>query len=275
MLKVFCTLVALLFSCVLGIACSKGFFTHRPKPFISSLLPKEHVELPTTFEPDDFPAYPWEGPKKAGIAPITQEYFRCKGIGLNPPIPILKDGKISENIFDCGGTQSHSLPIRHNKEFIYPILIELANEIQAALGKPVIITSGHRCPQHNRYVDASSQNLTSKHLLGAEMSFYVAGLEQQPHVVLNAIFEFYKNHPRYASEKKAYANFERYEKKTDVATKPWMNKEILIKLYLPHEGRNKDNSHPYAYFSIQVRHDKDTNMRVTYSEKDAQCFHRK
>lgn len=187
----------------------------------------------------------------------------------------MKEGKIVENIFDCNGSESHSLPIRHNEEFVYPILIELLNEIQASTGKPVIITSGHRCPSHNHYIDASPKNQASKHQIGAEVSFYVAGLENTPDPILNAIFAFYKSNPRYTGEKKAYAEFERYEKETDVSTKPWFNKEIMIKLYKPNEGRNGDNRHPFPYFSLQVRYDKDTNMRVAYSWKEAQQYHRK
>lgn len=275
MLKIFCTLVALLLSCGLGLAVSKGFFSPRPQPLSSVPLPKTKVTLPNSLEYEPLPSYPWEGPEKGGVSPITREYFRCRGFALNPPLAVVKDKRVVENIFDCRGPDSHSLPIRHGKEFIYPILIDLANEIQAATGKPVIITSGHRCPQHNRYVDPSTTNQFSKHLLGAQMSFYVAGLEQHPEVILQTIFAYYRSHPRYASERKAYATFERYEKKSDVSTKPWMNKEILIKLYLPSEGRDKDNSHPFPYFSVQVRHDRDTNMRVTYTEQEAQCFHRK
>ena len=187
----------------------------------------------------------------------------------------MKDDKVLENIFDCNGPSSHSLPIRHNQEFIYPILIELLNEIQASTGKPVIITSGHCCPSHNKYIDPSPKNQASKHQIGAEVSFYVPGVERNPEIILNIIFAFYKSQPRYAAEKKAYAEFERYDKETDVSTKPWFNKEILIKIYQPHEGRNGDNKHAFAYFSLQVRFDKDTNMRVAYSWNDALQYQRK
>jgi hypothetical protein len=54
-----------------------------------------------------------------------------------------------------------------------------------------------------------------------------------------------------------------------------MNKEILIKFYMPNEGRNADNRHPFPYLSIQVRFDRETNMRVAYSRADAQYFLRK
>lgn len=249
----------------------KAFSRNLQQPFSSALITQSLPFTPTTLEKEPLPSYPWE--KDSKLSPITKDYFRCKGSSLNPLVPIFKDKKVIENIFDCSG--SHSLPIRHGKEFIYPILIELLNEIQASTGKAVVITSGHRCPQHNRYVDSSPKNQSSKHQIGAEVSFYVAGLEAQSSAVLNAIFSFYRSDPRYASEGKSYATFERYEKETDVSTKPWFNKEILIKVYLPHEGRNYDNRHPFPYFSIQVRFDRDTQMRAAYSSEDAQCFQRR
>jgi hypothetical protein len=248
----------------------KGFLRGLQSPFSSALVTQATPLIPTTLEKEPLPSYPWE--KDGNLSPITKDYFRCKGSFLNPFVPIIKDNKIIENIFDCSG--SHSLPFRHGKEFIYPILIELLNEIQASTGKAVVITSGHRCPQHNRYIDPSPKNQSSKHQIGAEVSFYVAGLEHKPETILNAILSFYRSDPRYASEGKSYASFERYDKETDVSTKPWFNKEILIKLYLPHEGRNSDNRHPFPYFSIQVRFDRDTHMRAAYSSEEAQCFQR-
>lgn len=279
MKRIFLALTLLLLSVIIGMMASKQFTRrcHRAPMASSPILRTSDSPslIPTTLEPESLPTYPWESSGKGKISPITKEYFRCRGSDLNPPIPILKDGKVVENIFDCHGADSHSLPIRHEKEFIYPILIELVNEIQSATGKPVIITSGHRCPSHNRYVDAEAKNQASKHQIGAEVTFYVAGLEHNPEVVLNSIFAFYGSTPRYASEGKEYTQFERYDKETDVSTKPWMNKEILIKLYMPHEGRNTDNRHPFPYLSIQVRFDRETNMRVAYSPTDAQHFLRR
>ena len=279
MKRIFSALTLLMFSVIIGLMASKQFTRrcHRA-PLASSLIFRTddaQTFLQTAVEAESLPSYPWEGPGKGKISPITKDYFRCRGSDLNPPIPVLKDGKVIENIFDCRGALSHSLPIRHEKEFIYPILIELVNEVQAAIGKPVIITSGHRCPVHNRYVDAEAANMASKHQIGAEVAFYVAGLEHNPDVVLNTILAFYRSAPRYASAGKDYTQFERYDKETDVSTKPWMNKEVFIKLYLPHEGRNADNRHPFPYLSVQVRFDRETNMRVAYSPADAQNFLRK
>ena len=252
MKRILWIVVLILVSCFISTALLKKL-VRRPHraPLASCPItrsPDTPSILPTALTTEALPTYPWESTKPGKISPITKEYFRCKGSSMNPPIPIIHDGKVIENLFDCHGADSHSLPIRHEREFIYPILLELVNEIQASTGKPVIITSGHRCPAHNRYVDQSPKNQASKHLIGGEVCFYVAELERNPEVVLNAIFAFYRSNPRYAAEGKVYTEFERYDKEVDVSTQPWINKEILIKLYLPHEGRDGDNRHPFPYF---------------------------
>lgn len=263
-----------IFLCLASVAISAWVYKHHQTaiaithPFFSN-----HYKLHTPLSPKALSNYPWECQRT--LSPITKEYFRCKGTSLSPPSPVLKEGKLVENIFDCNGSSSHSLPLRHGKEFIYPILIELLNEIQNATGKPVIVTSGHRCPSHNRYVNPSIKNQGSKHQIGAEVSFYVAELEHHPEIVLNTIFSFYQTQPIYVSRGTGFTKFQRYEKTTDVSTKPWFNKELFIKLYQSHEGRNGDNPHHFPYFSLQVRFDKETNMPVTFSWKDAQHFLRK
>ena len=120
--------------------------------------------------------YPWEKGLTGNYPRITKEFFRCKGNSLDP-CHIVSENEEIKRYYDCGGIQKHSLPLRDNKEFIYPILIDLVNYIQAKNHKRVVITSGHRCPEHNAYTDPSTENQTSKHMLGAEVSFYVQGLK--------------------------------------------------------------------------------------------------
>ncbi len=205
--------------------------------YLFNPLPPEKVKL----EP-----YPWEKDLVANLPKITKEFFRCKGSSLNPDRVIGTGEKIT-HLSDCGGSERHSLPLENGREFIYPILIDLMNHVQAATGLRVVITSGHRCPQHNIYIDPSTSNQSSKHMIGAEMSFYVQGMEHQPDKVVKILMDYYKTRPE-------LQNFERYEKgNTNVRTPPWYNKEIFIKLYNNSEGRNLDNRHPYPYISIQVR----------------------
>ncbi len=212
----------------------------------------------------ELPSYPWEHHLKEGPPKITKEFFRCRGCSLNAVRLLERQGK-SERICDCGGTERHSLPLRDGKEFVYPILIDLLNYIQEKTKQRVIITAGHRCPEHHAYVDLSDENRYSKHQIGAEVSFYVEGMEYRPEEVVNWIKRFYQEKPETAN-KPEYINFERYTKEdAHVLTQPWMNKEIYIKLYTAKEGRNYDNRHPYPYISIQVRYDREKQERVIYS----------
>lgn len=212
--------------------------------------------------------YSWEAEGSGKHLRITKDFFRCRGCELNPVKPIEQsDGKLSY-CYDCGGADRHSLPLREGKEYIYPILIDLLNEIQEQTGKRVVITSGHRCPEHNRYVDSSAANTSSKHMIGAEVSFYVQGLEEHPEVILQHIFNHYTKTSKYNGGKE-WVDFLRYDKDTDVSTRPWYNQEIFVKLHQRNEGRDFDNRHPYSYISIQVRYDWDKKERVQYVWRDA------
>ncbi|MCB1119678.1 MAG: hypothetical protein KDK65_06940 [Chlamydiia bacterium] len=199
------------------------------------------------------PRYPWEEEETTPFKRITKEHFRCKGNALNPPHIVEQNGEVVYH-YDCGGVGKHSLPIRDGKEFIYPLLLDLLNHVQESFGKKVIITSGHRCLDHNTFVDASYRNHTSKHTIGAEAAFYVQGMEEEPLQVIQCLMEYFPKSP-----------FQRYEKgDVDVSTLPWYNREIYIKLYKPHEGRNIDHRHPYPYISLQIRYDTHLNERVLF-----------
>ena len=144
------------------------------------------------------------------------------------------------------------------------------NEIQNKTNHLVTITSGHRCPGHQAYIDSRARSFGSKHLIGAECTFYVQGLEEQPEQVLQILFDYYKECPQ-----KEYNTFMRFEKETDTELAPRYNKEIFVKLYSPHEGRDFDNRHPYPYISIQVRFDAEQNKRVSFSTEVANQLLRK
>lgn len=167
------------------------------------------------------------------------------------------------------------MPLRAQQEFIYSILIDLLNEIQIKTGRRVVITCGHCCPEHSLYLDASPINQTSKHLIGAEVDFYVEGLEKEPEKVVEIILAFYREQLKYKGLKE-FQEFKRYEKgETNVTLLPWYNKEIFVKIFNETEGRDFDNRHPYPYVSIQVRYDWDLKEKVVYSwEKAFRQFYR-
>jgi hypothetical protein len=209
-------------------------------------------------------AYPWDKVQAGNYPKITKEFFRCHGSQLNP-YRVIEDRDGKKHWYDCGGVQKHSLPLRDGKEFVYPILLDLLNYVQTKTGKRVIITCGHRCPEHNTYCDNSVENQSSKHMIGAEVSFYVQDLEKRPDLIIALIQQYYQETPVYSGQKD-YTTFLRYEKSDSyVSTPPWYNKEVYVKLFRPTEGRNFDNRHPYPYISIQVRYDRDLNERVNYS----------
>jgi len=224
-------------------------------------------------KPKARPTYPWQEGSSSSHQ-ITKEYFRCKGSSLHPPIIIKEGDREKMRMNDCGGSDRHSLPLHNGSEFVYPILLELVNRIQEVTKKPVVITSGHRCPDHNAYVDASPANSGSKHLIGAEVDFYIKGFESRPEVAVKIIEDFYKSAARYQKQPE-YQVFHRFERSTNVATQPWFNKEVFIKLFRSSEGRNFDNRHPYPYISIQVRFDRASNLPVTCNWADAQKFLRR
>ncbi|MFZ0565886.1 MAG: hypothetical protein WAM28_06860 [Chlamydiales bacterium] len=214
--------------------------------------------------------YPWEDKYIAGLPRITKEFFRCKGSPHNPIVERTREGKRSLYYRDCQGGGGHGLPLKDGKEFIYPCLIDLLNYIQEKTEKQAMITTGHRCPQHNAYADPSPYNWGSKHMLGAEVDFYVKEMEEEPETIVELIKAYYQE--RYL-EDSAYRTFLRYEKgKLNVSTLPWYNKEIFIKIYLPEEGRDFDNQHPFPYLGVQVRYDSELKKRVVFDQEVAQNY---
>jgi hypothetical protein len=202
-------------------------------------------------------SYPWES--ETNLPRITKDFFRCKGTSLNPPSV---DPLTSTPIADCEGCSRHGLPIIRGKENVYPILIEVLNFLQKKTGKRVIITCGHRCPTHNIYADPSKDNRVSKHQMGAEVDFYVQGMEDRPQEIVGLIMQYFQEMPAYKNDKES-REFKRFEK-SELAIQPWMNKELFVKLFQKHEGRDLDNRHPHPYVSIQVRYDKESRERVAY-----------
>ncbi len=203
--------------------------------------------------------YSWE---KEGVSlpKITKEFFRCRGIAQNAPRQI----DASKILSDCAGGTKHPLSFVQGKEGVYAVLLDLLNFVQKKTGKQVVITCGHRCSLHNAYADPSKDNLSSKHLIGAEVDFYVKGMEHAPEKIIEIVHEFYRQDPE-TKNNPEFTKFLRYEKKTNVATPPWYNKEIFLKLFRKEEGRDFDNSHDYPYVSIQVRFDRERKEKVVFS----------
>lgn len=211
--------------------------------------------------------YSWEDTYVGNQVKITKEFFRCLGSGQNPRV-MKKVHGTEVYAQDCGGMHQHSLPLKNGKPYIYPALLEILNFIQEKTRKQVVITCGYRCPTHNTYADSSEGNQTSKHMIGAEVDFYVKGLEWSPEEIVELIKKYYKWHPQF-KDKPIFTNFSPYEKETDVSTIPWYNKEIFIKLFKKDEGRDFDNNHKFPYICIQLKWDREEDKPVSYSWKQA------
>jgi len=207
------------------------------------------------------PEYPWrESRHFKHYVPITREFFRCKGNRSNLPRRI-PGGR--EFFVDCLGLEQHGLPYAGGEEFIFPILITLLNYIQETLHSRVVITTGHRCPLHNKYADTSLLNMMSKHQIGAEVDFYVIGFETNYQQVVQRIINFYQKDRekeyRYFSCSLNYFN-------------AWHNKEIMIRVHAREEERDMDNLHPYPYLTLEVLFDRQKETPVMYAENKAQDY---
>lgn len=211
--------------------------------------------------------YPWEN--EAGLPRITKDFFRCKGNALNTPYVDNTDPQKPVPLSDCEGSSRHGLPIFYGKENVYPILPDLLNYIQKKTGRRVIITCGHRCPTHNTYSDPAKENRASKHQIGAEVDFYVQGMEDQPLEIVGLLMQYYRDHPTFKALKE-WTAFERYDRPdARVSIQPWLNKEIFIKVHQKDEGRDADNRHPFPYITLQVRFDRDKKERVVFNWEKA------
>lgn len=224
---------------------------------ITETIHRTHDE--TTFEIQtpllgEKPIYPWESKRIGNQLRITKEFFRCKGNSSFQPILIKGAQESSVYIKDCDGIHSHSLSIKEGKESIYPILIDLLNYVQKQLEKKVIITSGHQCPQHHLYSSISHKPSNSKHQIGAEVDFYIEGMEEIPEEVLTILMNYYSE----LEDPTIYG-------KTAQSSTHFSNKEIAVRIIPTHEGRDLDNDHPYPYLTIEVKWDRLTKKAVSYS----------
>jgi hypothetical protein len=232
-----------------------------------------HLFIPPPPRPKQKAPYPWQERFLGKYPRISKEFFRCKGNPANPVIVKKNDEKKDAVYYrDCGGCERHGLPLRDGKEFVYPCLIDLLNYCQEKTGKKVVITTGHRCRDHNTYCDPTPANFGSKHMMGAEVDFYIEGMQQQTETLISVIQQYYAEKEPYKGHKE-YEKFERYQKEgMNVSTPPWFNKEIFVKLYSATEGRDIDNQHPYPYLSIQVRYDRERDQKVSYDDVAAKNY---
>lgn len=256
-------------SCDSSSTKSENRFRQAPKGEFIYRTHDEYLFKPPIAELQAPPSYPWQQKNQNQLPTITKAFFRCRGCNSRIPLKTEQKGQ-AHYVMDCGGPDEHSLPLRDGKEFIYPILIHLLNYIQNKTERQVKITAGHRCPDHQLYVDPLPDQQKSKHQIGAEVTFYVEGLENSPERIVGLLQDYFLQTECYKGLTE-YQQFERWQKGSDTAIAPWCNKEVFIKLYQKNEGRNLDNDHSFPYINIQVRYDREKKERVNYSWQ--QAFH--
>lgn len=132
--------------------------------------------------------YPWEISLPCGIESITINDFRCKG-SVSHKKKASKGRSTSVYIMDCN-SESHSLPLRGGKEYVFPVLIDMCNYVQQELKSCVKIAAGHRCDAHSRYQLASLRNVGSRHRACALVTLYVENCSDTPEKVVDSIASF-------------------------------------------------------------------------------------
>ncbi len=204
--------------------------------------------------------YPWEERYIGNFTKITKESFRCRGSSSHPERKITSHDGAEEILVDCEGLGSHSLPVQDGEEFIYDTLIDLLNYIQGVNQKRVVITAGYRCPLHNRYCNQTKSNLSSKHQIGAEVDFYVDGMQEEPEIIVNQLIAYYQK------EGSLYQGFRQILKEKNGIQYPvWIGKEISISINHYKISQDLDSSFSHPYITIELKIDRTTGEKIDYS----------
>ncbi|MCH9620946.1 MAG: hypothetical protein S4CHLAM20_03560 [Chlamydiia bacterium] len=195
--------------------------------------------------------YPWES--GTAFSKITVDSFRCQGRRNHQKRQ--RDGK---EYADCGGLAEHGLPYADKDEFVYSVMIKLLNQVQNAFQKKVVITSGHRCPKHHSYITMGKSKI-SRYMIGAKVDFFIEGMEEKPHEIIEKLKSFYKND-------QGYSEFR--EVRNNDGTRSWHNKEVILTINPEGEHTKLQNrNHPVV--SIDVRYDRDKEESIILDWKRA------
>lgn len=192
--------------------------------------------------------YFWEKTIDGNIPKVTKEFFRCKG-SITNPLAKVKSGQSVVFQFDCRGIDDHSLPLRDGKEFVYPALIDILNDIQQQAKSKVIITSGHRCPLHDAYVLGFRSN--SKHQIAAEVDFFVEGYKNSPEKIITMLNSYYKK-----------TSFGPLRK---IGEKVFENSEVICRIVYDREKLIFDNKISHPYLTLELKYDRASQSKVVYN----------
>jgi len=197
----FMTLRLLLLFLLLS-ACNEQDKGPSPSGAYLSLDGTEKLYPPPTPKLVKKDPYPWEERFLGSHPKITKEFFRCQGNRLNPPKITERANKERYSVIDCEGGNKHGLPFIGNQEGVYPILLDILNFLQNETGCRLVITCGHSCPAHNEWALENKEDMASKHMIGAEVDFYLEGMEERPKEVVDLIKSYYQRGQGDGKEKK-------------------------------------------------------------------------
>lgn len=174
---------------------------------------------------------------------ITKRSLCCKGTG-----------SCQNMTYDCKGIFEHGLPLRDNKEFIQPPLIAILNYIIKSSKGRLTIVEGHSCPQHHKYLNPKNSDFSSKHLIGAAVTFIPENLSEQK--LIEIINRFYKISGDY-HDLSEYLTFNRSGNSIS-------NKEIRFTMNRNTEG--------VLTVELEVLFDKINDVVITVNEESIQNY---
>ncbi len=198
--------------------------------------------------------YPWEVRESLEFPRITKEFFRCHGSQHHPHKVVESENKEIE-IYDCNGIDEHGLVMKGGKEYVHTCFLELLNMLQDTFHQRVVITSGHRCPKHDRFINGYGKEKVTSYQIGAAVDFYVEGQEENSYRVIEKVMNFF------CRDKKS-----QFTKKGEDC---WRNHEVIITLNPKTTPRNDDNLHPYPYITIELRYDREDKKPIVPTWRQA------
>ena len=211
--------------------------------------------------------YPWDQEQGTVFSTITKENFRCKGGTHHRLRKLVGANQQVHYIEDCQGGGEHPLPLQEGKEFIYPVLIDLLNHLQKALQARVVITSGHRCPQHQLYISPKCHQAHSKHLIGYAVDFIFDRKSLDVKKTLHAMQKFYAKNNHGLEDIQFYTLHSDFSVQSHPIS--FGNQEIRVTFFPADTLIDGDNTHAEPFARIEVLYDRFRKQKVFCSWEKA------
>jgi len=133
------------------------------------------MRAPKNHEPAAYPDAPEPDEPAAKRQPLRSAWravrWHLRSLAAAPTLGLRAQRQLSEHFHarefacnHCGRLAPGGVP---------PLLVQILEQVRAHFGRPVRITSGYRCPTHNRNVGGASR---SQHLRGTAADIQVDGV---------------------------------------------------------------------------------------------------